>query len=127
MRPAGDLLEGLAIDRCPQFESWLAGQRRRYRRMHAQLLHALACCVPDDEASGYVERWLQIEPFEPQAHALLLAALMRRHRIREAKEHVDVATRMFEAEGLDARALRDAWRSARSSAAALREPLELVA
>jgi len=127
MRDAGDFLEGLAIGRCPQFEAWLAAQRRRHRRMHAELLHALARCTPDDEALGYLDRWLHIEPFEVRAHALLLAALMRRHRVREAKEHVDVATRMFEAEGVDARSLRDAWRSARSGAGALREPLELVA
>jgi DNA-binding SARP family transcriptional activator len=127
MRHAGEFLEGLAIGRCPQFEGWLVAQRRRYRRMYARLLHQLARGAPDDEALGYVERWLHIEPFEVQAHALLLAALMRRCRVREAKEHVDVATRMFDAEGVDARALRDAWRSARSGAGALREPLELVA
>jgi DNA-binding SARP family transcriptional activator len=127
MRQAGDFLEGLAIGRCPQFEAWLAWQRRRYRRMHAELLHALARSASDEESLGYVERWLHIEPFEPQAHALLLAALVRVHRVREAKEHVDVATRMFEAEGIDTRALREAWRSARSGTGALREPLELVA
>ena len=126
-RHASEFLEGLAMGRCPQVEGWLVAQRRRYRRMHAGLLHELARCAPDDESLGYVERWLHIEPFEPQAHALLLAALMRRRRVREAKEHVHVAMQMFDAEGVDARALRDAWRSARSAAGALREPLELVA
>ena len=127
MRHAGDFLEGLALRRCPQFESWLAAQRRRYRRMHAELLHALSRFAPDDEALGYLERWLSIEPLDLQAHALLLGTLVRRRHVREAKEHVDIATRMFQAEGVDARALREAWRSARSGAAALREPLELVA
>ena len=113
----GDFLEGLEIDRCPVFNGWLTAQRRRLRACHAALLEHLVKRVPDDEALGYLERWLQLAPFDPHVHEVLLTTLARRSRIREGEEHLEATVRLFEAEGLDSAPIRESWRSARAQAA----------
>ena len=109
---AGDFLEGLEIERSPLFSGWLTAQRRRFRNCHVALLERLAGNGEQDEAFGYLEKWLQLAPFERRVHQLLLAALARRGRIREGEEHLATTGRLFEAEGLDWTPLRDAWRAA---------------
>jgi TolB-like protein len=110
----GDFLEGLEIDRSPLFSGWLTAQRRRFRGCYAALLEHLAKAAPDDEAFGYLEKWLQLAPFDLRVHETLLAALARRGRIREGEEHLAATARLFEAEGLDCSPLRNAWRVARA-------------
>lgn len=112
----GDFLEGLELDRSPVFGGWLTAQRRRFRACETALLEDLVARVPDDEALGYLERWLVLSPFDPRAHERLLDALARRGRIREGEEHLAAAIRLFEAEGLDAAPLRDAWNASRARA-----------
>jgi DNA-binding SARP family transcriptional activator len=111
---AGDFLDGLEIDRSPSFNGWLTAQRRRFRSCHAALLEHLVKGVPDDEAFGYLETWLQLAPFDRHVHEILLSALARRDRIREGEEHLAATARLFEAEGLDCAPLREAWRVARA-------------
>jgi DNA-binding SARP family transcriptional activator/Flp pilus assembly protein TadD len=113
---AGDFLEGLEIDRAHAFNAWLAAQRRRFRAYHAALLEHLARTVPDGESFGYIEQWIALAPFDLKAHELLFTALARRGAIREAEEHLSAATRSFEADGLDAAPLQNAWRTAREQA-----------
>ena len=84
----GDFLESLEIDRNPNFDGWLTAQRRKFRGCHAALLEHLARTTPDDEAFDYLERWLQLAPFDPQVHELFLNALGRCGRLREGEEHV---------------------------------------
>jgi DNA-binding SARP family transcriptional activator/Tfp pilus assembly protein PilF len=110
----GDFLEGLEIDRSPVFEGWLTAQRRRFRSCQAALLEYLVKSVPDEEAFGYLEKWLELAPFDQHVHELLLTALARRGQIREAEEHLAATARSFEAEGLDSTPVHDAWRSARA-------------
>lgn len=112
-----DFLEGLEIARSPLFNGWLTAQRRRFRGCHAALLEHLARSVPDEEAFGYLEQWLQLAPFDRRVHELLLAALARRGRIREGEEHLAATARLFEDEGLDCAPIRAAWRAARTQEA----------
>jgi DNA-binding SARP family transcriptional activator len=113
----GDFLEGLEIERSPLFSGWLTAQRRRFRGCHAALLEHLVGKVPDDEATAYLEKWLELAPFDRHVHELLLGSLARRGRVREGEEHLAAAARLFEAEGLDGAPLREAWRAARSQEA----------
>jgi DNA-binding SARP family transcriptional activator len=115
----GDFADGLEIDRSPAFAGWLAAQRRRFRACHAALLERLVHGAPDDEAFGHLERWLELAPFDPRVHKLLLNALARRGRIREGEEHLAATARLFEAEGLDCAPIREAWRAARAPADAV--------
>ena len=61
---AGEFLEGLEIDHSPLFDAWLTAQRRRFRGCQTALLEHLVKRVPDDEAFGYLETWLQLSQFE---------------------------------------------------------------
>jgi DNA-binding SARP family transcriptional activator/TolB-like protein len=117
---AGDVLEGLEIDRHPGFESWLVAQRRRFRDCHLALLEHLAGCASEDELFGFLDRWLQLAPFDLRPQEAVLTALARRGRIREGEEHLTATVRLFEAEGLDGAPLRDLWRAARPRAEASR-------
>lgn len=110
----GDLLDGLEVDRSPAFGAWLTGQRRRFRNTCVALLERLATSAPGEDAFGYLEKWLQLAPFDRRAHAMLLAALARAGRMREAEQHLETAAKQFEGEGLDFAAIRHAWRDVRS-------------
>jgi DNA-binding SARP family transcriptional activator len=110
----GEFLDGLEIDRNPGFNGWLTAQRRRFRGCHAALLERLAGTATGDEVFGYLEKWLELAPFDLRVHETLLHALARRGRIREGEEHLAATDRAFEAEGLDHTPIRDAWQSARA-------------
>jgi DNA-binding SARP family transcriptional activator len=111
---AGDFLDGLGIERSPAFSSWLAAQRRRFREHHAALLEHLVGSAPDHEALGHLEKWLELAPFDVRVHGMFLGTLARHGRIRDGEEHLAATARLFEAEGIDSRPIRDAWRSARA-------------
>ena len=113
---SGDFLEGLEIDRSPQFGSWLLAQRRRFRAIHASVLEQIVARLPPDseELQRPLERWLALFPFDRRPHELLLDMLARRARIGEGDEHVEATARRFDAEGLDMRPIRSAWRDARA-------------
>jgi TolB-like protein/DNA-binding SARP family transcriptional activator/Flp pilus assembly protein TadD len=113
---SGDFLDGLEIDRSPQFQGWLVSQRRRFRGCQTALLENMAGRAKDEEKFGYLEQWLALAPFDQRVHELMLDALGRSGRIREGDEHVAAAVRSFEAEGLDTTPIRSAWKSARSRA-----------
>jgi TolB-like protein len=114
---AGDVAEGLAIDRSPTFSAWLAAQRRRFRECQAILLQQLVARGPDSEAAGHLEAWLEIAPLDLHVHALLFARLARRGQRHEGDEHLAASIRRFEAEGAEAQTLREAWRRAKAEAA----------
>lgn len=112
----GDFLEGLEIGRSPAFHSWLTAQRRRLRACHAAVLAHQAASLPAgaEERFDCLDKWLQLAPFDAQAHELMLDALGLRGQWREGEEHLAAAVRAFEAEGLDGRPLREAWRDVRT-------------
>ena len=113
---AGDFLEGLELDRSPQFDSWLASQRRHFRALHTTLLERLVRSLPTDteEALSYLEKWVELAPFNVRAHVSLLGVLATSGRARECEEHLAAAARLFEAEDLDFGPVRDAWRAVKS-------------
>ena len=109
----GDLVQGLEVDRSPAFTGWLIAQRRRFRACQIALLERLASDAADGDTDPFLERWLELAPFDHRAHERLLSGLARFGRIREGDEHLAATIRAFEAEGLDSGPLRTAWRSAR--------------
>lgn len=111
---AGDFLEGLELADSPAFGGWLTAQRRRFRGCHAALLEQLSQGPDDDQALSYLEKWLQLAPFDRRAHEKMLQGLAARRQMREGEEHLAAASALFEAEGLDAAPLRTAWRAAHS-------------
>lgn len=111
-----DLLDGLEIERCPAFGNWLVAQRRRFHSIHIALLERLVASG-EDQGDGYLERWLELAPFDLQAHGFLLERLARNGQHRDGDAHLAAASRLFEAEGFDAAPLRLAWAEARVTSA----------
>jgi DNA-binding SARP family transcriptional activator len=123
---AGELLEGLEIARSPMFDAWITAERRRFRAIRAVLLENLARALPYESAAPYLEEWLNLTPFDRNAHELLLTTLARHGRIAEGEAHLACATRMFEADGLESAPLRESWRRARATHAAAGAAVPLV-
>ena len=122
----GDFVAGLEFDRSPEFASWLSGQRRQFRADQVAVLEQLIARLGDHDQDEYfacLERWLQLAPFEPRVHELLLHRLVRSGRVREAETHLAGTIRLFEAEGLDWIPIRESWRSARAHTPAQSAPL----
>lgn len=115
-RFAGDFLEGLAIDRNPGFETWLLSQRRRFRDIHISLLEHIVQRFRADDARPYLDRWIQLAPFDLRPHEMLLAALAAEGRIREGEEHLEATAKRFASEDLDCKPLRARWRVVRAQA-----------
>lgn len=113
----GDFLEGLNLHRSPQLDHWLATQRSRYRASHAALLARLVELLPDDphQARPYVERWVEISPFDARAQILLLRTLMGCGLPAEAEQHLAAIARLFEAEALEFEPIARAWQELRKS------------
>lgn len=110
----GEFLDGFEIDRNPAFNTWLTAQRRQFRSRHAALLERLVVTETGDDVFGYLEKWLELAPFDLRVHENLLNAFARRGRIREGEEHLSATSRLFDAEGLDCAPIREAWRAARA-------------
>ena len=119
---AGDFLDGLELDRSPQFNSWLTAQRRRFRSCHVAILEHLIGLLPaeSDEACAYVDKWLELAPFDSRAHLALLENRARRGQIDACEDHLAAAAQLFESEELDFAPMRKAWQEirARQSSAA---------
>jgi DNA-binding SARP family transcriptional activator/Flp pilus assembly protein TadD len=113
---AGDFAEGLELDRNPAFSSWIGAQRRQFRSAHVNVLAELAARLADegDAPFRYLEKWVQISPFDRRAHETLLNALLTRGRVQEGEEHLAKTIRLFEAEGLEWVPIREAWKAARA-------------
>ena len=122
---AGDFAEGLELDRNPQFASWLNGQRRRFRLLHVEVLEGLVSRLDDDqlqERFECLEKWLQVSPFDRRAHELMLQALLKSGRLREAEQHLASTIQLFETEGLDWLPIRAWWNAARAHVPKIEAP-----
>jgi TolB-like protein len=116
----GDFLEGLDIDRSPNFGTWLTARRRRFSTCHAAILEQLAVRLPVgcDEASSYLEKWIEIAPFDRRAHSMLLKALALQGKVGACEEHLAATARLFGSEGLDFAPIRADWRLVKEGAPA---------
>ncbi len=74
-------MAGLYLDDCPEFETWLTRERELWRRQATvaleQLIVHYALQRQDDQAQSYARRWLELEPWEEEAHRYLMVLLAR--------------------------------------------------
>ncbi|WP_027032191.1 transcriptional regulator [Mesorhizobium loti] len=112
---AGDLLDGLVLERSPLFDSWLIAQRRRFHACHAAVLEQLAANHPagSPDTSRHLDKWVELAPFDTRAHLALLSNLAERGAIGAAEAHLASAARLFQSEALDVAPLRAAWQAIR--------------
>ena len=79
-------------------------QRRRFRGCHVGRCWSIwPEARPGDEVFGYLEKWLELAPFDQRVHELLLDAFGRGGRIREGEEHLAATTRLSRRRGSTAR------------------------
>jgi TolB-like protein len=107
----GDLLDGLVMERCPEFNLWLTGQKSRYATFRAALLQRLVESLPAESSQGLatLEKWVEIAPFDANAQTELLRRLTRRGRIEACKMHLAATEQLYQAEGLDFEPVQKAW------------------
>lgn len=118
---SGELLEGLAIERCPEFNLWLTGQQSRYAAFRATLLQRLVESLPVDSSEGLaaLEKWVEIAPFDDRAQTEILRRLATYGRIDACKRHLAATARLYEAEALDFQPIRKAWQEVCETRAAV--------
>src|ERR1041385_140447 len=115
-RFAGDRLDGVDIAN-PELTGRLAAQRHRYRTLHVDMLRALVVKTGPEETFRRLEARLQVAPFDPDAHEVMLEVLAKAGRPRDAEEHLAATIRAFEAEGVDWSRLRDRGQAMRTQPA----------
>jgi DNA-binding SARP family transcriptional activator len=97
-----DLLEGLFFATTPGFELWLGTERRRFAGAAASVLReaAQARLAGGDAATSaeLASRLVAIQPFDENAHVLLVRCLCAAGNADAAAEHVAVCTALFERE-----------------------------
>ena len=110
----GELLEGLVIERCPEFNLWLTGQQSRYAAFRATLLQQLVDSLPvgSGKRLAALEKWVEVAPFDDRAQIGLLRCLAGRGRVDACKRHLAATARLYEAEALDFEPIRKAWQEA---------------
>jgi len=94
---SGELLEGLVIERCPEFNLWLTGQRSRYAAFRATLLQRLVEILPADSGKklAALEKWVGVAPFDNRAQIGLLRRLAGLGRIDACKRHDSMRPRVL--------------------------------
>lgn len=107
----GELLEGLVIERCPEFNLWLTGQKSRYAAFRAALLQRLVESLPAESGQGFaaLEKWVEVAPFDDGAQTELLRRLHKLGRIDACKQQLAAIERLYQAEGLDVEPIQTAW------------------
>ncbi|HMQ29766.1 MAG TPA: BTAD domain-containing putative transcriptional regulator [Chloroflexaceae bacterium] len=93
----GELLAGLALADCPDFETWLVRERERWHRLtsdaHAALVAHHAHRGDPGRAEHYARRWIELEPWEEEAHRALMRLLFYRGRPAEALAQLELCRR----------------------------------
>ncbi len=95
---------------------WLAAQRRRFSSASCAVAEALARVTPPEDPLYLtaLEQWLDLAPFEIEAHRMLLSYLTRHGRFAEADTHLKTTEELFSDEGLPVTELRKAAKNALS-------------
>lgn len=107
----GELLEGLLIERCPEFNLWLTGQQSRYAAFRTALLQRMVESLPADSSQGFaaLEKWVEVAPLDDKALIRFLRHLAERGRVDACRRQLAAAARLYEAEAIDFEPIRKAW------------------
>lgn len=117
----GELLTGLDLPDCHDYQAWLAAQREEAVGLHRRLLDALCTRHADhpERALPFARRFVDRAPHDAEARARLLRLLVASGKRQEAEEHYRLGSRLLdEAGGAGAATLRKAWIELRQPPAA---------
>jgi DNA-binding SARP family transcriptional activator len=95
----GEFLEGLFLDRCPEFEVWLVGERERWRQRVACILEELVAhhdrCGERGHALRFARRLLALEPWREQTHRQVMRLLAQNGRRGAALAQYETCRRLL--------------------------------
>lgn len=113
----GDFLEGFSVNRAPQFDNWLRGQRYSFNQLRQRVLERLSGVLPpeSDDLIQVLRDRIEAAPFVEAAHIELVCALLRRALRAEAERQIDASVALFHSEGIDPASLKSAFAAARRS------------
>ncbi|NIC05916.1 hypothetical protein [Billgrantia bachuensis] len=112
-RYRGPFLEGLELDRFPDFHAWCLTEREAAMRAQTNLLTTLVGRLADkpERALPHAHAWVRLAPFDEAARAWLVRLLLALHRPREAERQLQLGTRLIREAGLPLNGqLLRAWR-----------------
>lgn len=93
------LLEGIGLPSCAGYQLWLEGERRRVAGQAAAVLREAAraeiASGRPAEAAFHARHLVALEPWDENAHELLVRALAQGGHLDAAREHVELVTTMF--------------------------------
>nr|WP_246324550.1 BTAD domain-containing putative transcriptional regulator [Petropleomorpha daqingensis] len=93
------LLEGVTFPACPGFELWLEGERRHVVELASSALReaarALLTAGRPDDAAPHARRLVDLQPWDENAHELLVRALAAGGDVAAARRHVALVTELF--------------------------------
>jgi DNA-binding SARP family transcriptional activator len=107
----GAFLDGLELSGQPDYEIWRMAERERARRLRLDILRALIDRSESDPGAqaDRLSEAVAIEPYDPDLHHRLVAALMRAGRTKEAKRQKDASEAVLAGiDGFSGRRLADA-------------------
>jgi DNA-binding SARP family transcriptional activator/Flp pilus assembly protein TadD len=116
----GELMQGHVVERSPEYQLWLTGQRSRYAAFRTRILQQIVERSPVDSPEHFaaLEAWADIAPLDATAQILLLKRLAEHGRLDAAARRFEAVERLFHAEALDAAPLRNVWRDLRAARSA---------
>ncbi|MGR2737375.1 hypothetical protein ACUY1T_02865 [Billgrantia sp. Q4P2] len=112
-RYRGPFLEGLELDRFPDFHAWCLAEREAAMRAQTTLLTTLVGRLADtpERALPHAHAWVRLAPFDEAARAWLVRLLLALHQPREAERQLQLGTRLLREAGLPLNGqLLRAWR-----------------
>ncbi|HSM54602.1 MAG TPA: BTAD domain-containing putative transcriptional regulator [Candidatus Sulfomarinibacteraceae bacterium] len=98
----GELLQGLYLEECAKFESWLGAQREAWQEKQARLLGRLADLYAADgdydTALRAARRRLELDPWREEAHRRVMILLARSGRRSEALAQYETCRHLLQEE-----------------------------
>lgn len=107
----GVFLDGLELSGQTEYEAWRLAEQERARRMRLIVLKALIERLEETPAlqSDRLAEAVAIEPYDPELHRRLIAALKRAGRNKEARRQKDASEKtLADIDGFSARPLAEA-------------------
>ena len=95
----GDFMAGFYLDDCPEFETWLVREQEAWRQRVTGILDCLTVYHglrrQYNEAQFYVKRWLELEPWQEEAHRYMMILLARMGKRGDALVQYETSRRVL--------------------------------